>query len=46
VGPKEGKIFVEGEIWKAVADEYIPKGTKVIVIEKQGFVLKVKPLKE
>jgi len=45
VGPKEGKIFVEGEIWKAVADEYIPKGTKVIVIEKQGFVLKVKPLK-
>jgi membrane-bound serine protease (ClpP class) len=46
VGPKEGKIFVEGEIWKAIADEHISKGTKVIVIEKQGFVLKVKPLKE
>jgi membrane-bound serine protease (ClpP class) len=46
VGPKEGKIFVEGEIWKAIADEHISKGTKVIVIEKQGFILKVKPLKE
>lgn len=46
IGPKEGKIFVEGEIWKAISDEYIPKGTKVIVIEKKGFTLKVKPLKE
>lgn len=46
IGPEEGKIFVEGEIWKAVSDEYIPKGKKVIVVEKKGFILKVKPLKE
>lgn len=40
-----GKIFVEGEIWRAVADEFIPKGTKVIVTEKKGLTLKVKPVK-
>ncbi len=40
-----GKIFIEGEIWKAVADEFIPKGTKVIVTEKKGLTLKVKPFK-
>lgn len=29
----EGKVFVHGEIWNAVADENIPKGSKVIVKE-------------
>ncbi|MCD6490081.1 MAG: nodulation protein NfeD [Thermodesulfobacterium sp.] len=46
IGPEEGKIFVEGEIWKAISDEYIPKNTKVVVVEKRGLTLKVKPLKE
>ena len=46
IGPEEGKIFVEGEIWRAVSDEYIPKNTKVIVIEKKGLTLKVKSFKE
>ena len=46
IGPEEGKIFVEGEIWKAVSDEYIPKNSKVIVIEKKGLTLKVKPFRE
>ena len=29
----EGKVFVHGELWNAVADEKIPKGAKVKVIE-------------
>lgn len=29
----EGKVFVHGELWKAEAQENIPKGTKVRVIE-------------
>jgi membrane-bound serine protease (ClpP class) len=29
----EGKVFVHGELWNAVADEKIPKGTKVKVAE-------------
>lgn len=46
IGPEGGKIFIEGEIWKAISDEYIPKGKKVKVIEKRGLTLKVKPIKE
>jgi membrane-bound serine protease (ClpP class) len=46
IGPEGGKIFIEGEIWKAISDEYIPKGKKVKVTEKQGLTLKVKPIKE
>ena len=29
----EGKVFVHGELWNAVADDKIPKGSKVKVIE-------------
>jgi len=29
----EGKVFVHGELWEAVASEKIPKGTKVKVVE-------------
>ncbi len=29
----EGKVFVHGELWNAEADENIPKGTKVKVVE-------------
>lgn len=46
VGPEGGKIFVEGEIWKAISDEYIPKNNEVVIIEKIGFTLKVKPYKK
>jgi membrane-bound serine protease (ClpP class) len=43
VDSENGKIFVEGEIWRAVSEQPIPKGVKVIVIEKEGLTLKVKP---
>ena len=42
---KEGMIFVEGEIWKAVTESQVNKGEKVIVIGKDGLTLRVKPLK-
>jgi membrane-bound serine protease (ClpP class) len=41
----EGKVFVHGELWKAVADQRIEAGTKVEVVEAKGLVLKVAPLK-
>ena len=37
----EGKVFVHGEIWSAVADEPLPRGTRVRVI-KVLDTLKVK----
>ncbi|MGD8535408.1 MAG: nodulation protein NfeD [Candidatus Aminicenantes bacterium] len=38
----EGKVFVHGELWNAEADEDIPKGTKVKVLEvKKNLMLKV-----
>lgn len=38
----EGKVFVHGELWNAEAEEEIPKGTKVKVLEvKKNLMLKV-----
>lgn len=38
-----GKVFVHGEIWNAEANEFIPKGTKVQVIEVlNGLKIRVK----
>lgn len=41
ISPSGGKIFVEGEIWQAYSDEYIPENSRVKVTEKKGFTLKV-----
>jgi membrane-bound serine protease (ClpP class) len=39
----DGKIFVHGEIWRAVSDDRIDKGDKVQVVEVQDHLtLKVK----
>ncbi len=38
----EGAIYVSGALWKAVADEPIDAGTRVVVVESFGMVLKVK----
>ncbi len=37
----EGKIFVHGELWNAIADEVIEEGTKVRVVEVDKLVVKV-----
>lgn len=41
---KEGYINIEGELWRATSDEDIERGMEVIVIDQQGFKLKVKKL--
>jgi len=38
----EGKVFVSGELWNAVADETIPAGRKVEVVSVDSLKLKVK----
>jgi len=38
----EGKVFVHGELWKAEAEENVPKGSKVRVIKiLDGLRIKV-----
>jgi membrane-bound serine protease (ClpP class) len=38
----EGKVFVHGELWNAVADDTIPAGTQVEVVGVENLRLKVK----
>jgi membrane-bound serine protease (ClpP class) len=38
----EGKVFVHGELWNAVADDTIPAGTQVEVVGVENLWLKVK----
>lgn len=45
IGPeKPGFVLVEGEYWKAISDEEIHRGDRVIVIGKDGPLLKVRKL--
>ncbi len=44
INAKGGQVFVHGEIWQAISDQEIPKGTPVIVESVEGLRLKVKPL--
>jgi membrane-bound ClpP family serine protease len=37
----EGDVFIQGEIWKAEADQPIKKGEKVIVTSVDHLTLKV-----
>lgn len=44
IGPdKPGFVLVEGEYWKAVSDEPIEPGMEIVVVEKIGAMLRVKP---
>ena len=38
----EGKVFVHGELWNAVADQTIEPGTRVCVVGVDGLTLRVK----
>jgi membrane-bound serine protease (ClpP class) len=43
IGPgKPGYVIVEGEYWKAVSEDEIKKGEKVVVIGKEDHVIKVR----
>ncbi|HEU5350318.1 MAG TPA: nodulation protein NfeD [Terracidiphilus sp.] len=39
----EGHVLVEGEIWRAVANEPAAKGARLRVVGHEGFLLRVKP---
>uniref|UniRef100_A0A7C4U941 Nodulation protein NfeD n=1 Tax=candidate division WOR-3 bacterium TaxID=2052148 RepID=A0A7C4U941_UNCW3 len=43
---KDGTIYVRGEYWNAYSDEKIKKGENVVVLEVNGFKLKVKKKEE
>jgi membrane-bound serine protease (ClpP class) len=38
----EGKVFVEGEIWNATADDKIKKDEKVVIEKVDGMLLHVR----
>jgi membrane-bound serine protease (ClpP class) len=40
----EGHVLVDGEIWRAVADEAVAKGTPLRVIGREQYLLHVTPL--
>jgi membrane-bound serine protease (ClpP class) len=42
----EGDVFVDGEIWRAEADQPIVKGEKVVVTRVEGLTLKVTKKKQ
>ena len=39
----EGRIFVNGELWRAVSDVPLSTGDKAIVQNVEGLTLRVKP---
>jgi len=40
----EGRVFVNGELWKAVSDVPLSTGDKAIIQSVEGLTLRVKPL--
>ncbi len=41
IGHKGGKVFVHGEIWNAVSEEFIEKGEEITVTGLKGLTLEV-----
>jgi membrane-bound serine protease (ClpP class) len=44
IDSKSGKIFIHGEWWNAVSDDPIPAGSRVKVLSRDNFILKVKSI--
>jgi membrane-bound serine protease (ClpP class) len=44
IDDRQGKVFVHGEWWNAVADEPIPSGSRVRVETVENLILKVKKI--
>jgi membrane-bound serine protease (ClpP class) len=40
----EGKVFVHGEMWKAISKDPVEKGARVRVVKVENLVLEVEPL--
>ncbi|MFQ3573787.1 MAG: nodulation protein NfeD [Thermodesulfovibrionales bacterium] len=42
INDKDGMVLVQGEIWNARSEEFIPEGSNIIVTGSKGMVLMVK----
>ena len=40
----EGHVLVDGEIWRAIADEMVPAGTPLQIVGHEQYLLKVTPV--
>ncbi len=38
----QGRVRVQGEIWRAQADHHLPKGTRIRVVSRDNLILRVK----
>jgi membrane protein implicated in regulation of membrane protease activity len=45
-GKAEGRVRINGELWRAVSDAPFSEGDKAIVEKVEGLTLKIKPFKE
>lgn len=45
-GLNQGTILINGELWRAIADEEIERGEQVVVKHVDGFTVKVKKLNQ
>jgi membrane-bound serine protease (ClpP class) len=43
---REGKVFVHGELWNAIAKEEIKRGEKIVVEKVEGMMLVVRGFKK
>jgi membrane-bound serine protease (ClpP class) len=43
-GLTQGTVLINGELWRAIAEEEIGRGEQVVVKSVDGFTLRVKPL--
>ena len=41
----EGRVLVNGELWKAVCEVPLPQGSKAMILDIEGLTLKLKPFK-
>ena len=39
----EGQVLLNGELWNAVCDVPLPKGSKAVILDIEGLTLKLKP---
>ena len=39
----EGRVLVNGELWRAVCEVPLPQGSKAMILDIEGLTLKLKP---
>ena len=39
----EGRVLVNGELWRAISEFPLPQGSKAVILDIEGLTLKLKP---